>query len=291
MSKQITSALRLGRGVAREAPWGRLAVNAFLLSGALIMAFPFLWMVLTTFKSPIEQAASPPTLLPLDWTFSNYPEVFRLHPMVRYFMNSLIVALATTFGGVLFAALAGYAFAKHKFWGERWFFFAVISGMVFPHYLFLIPRFLLIRDMGLIDSLLAIILPQIFTAYGVFWLRQYMLSIPDELLDSARVDGASEWKIFWRIVLPQAVPALAALAIFQFRFSWEDLLWPLIVINSDSNKTMPIGVASYYYTGGTFADFGLILTAATVATLPVIVVYLLLQRHFFQGVILSGLKE
>ena len=269
---------------------GRWTLTGLLLIGSAAVLLPFLWMVTSSLKPPLEQAAIPPRLLPEQWILSNYPAVFDLHPMGRYFLNSLVVSSFTTISAVLLAALAAYGFAKQRFPARQFLFILILSKLVVPAYFNLIPRFVIVQNLGLLDTLTGIMLPELFTVYGVFWLRQYMLGVPDELLDAGRLDGASEWTIFWRIVLPQCYPALAALAIVRFLWSWEEFIWPLIVIQTDANKTMAIGLASYSPIEVTFADYGIIMAAATVAVVPVVVFYLLLQRRFIQGVTMSGFK-
>jgi multiple sugar transport system permease protein len=269
---------------------GQWPLTIFLLVGSGVVLLPFVWMLCSSFKPPLEQAYIPPKLLPNRWIFSNYPAVFDLHPMGRYFLNSVVVSLITTLSAVLLAALAAYGFAKQRFFGSQFFFILILSKLIVPAYFNLIPRFLIVQNLGLLDTLTGIILPEMFTVYGVFWLRQYMLSVPDELLDAGRLDGASEWTILWRIVVPQCYPALAALAIVRFLWSWEEFLWPLIVVQTDANKTMAIGLASYSPIEVTFADYGVIMAAATVVVIPVVILYLLLQRTFIQGVTMTGIK-
>ncbi|MBN1190572.1 MAG: carbohydrate ABC transporter permease [Dehalococcoidales bacterium] len=267
----------------------RIPLNVFLLIGCLVMVFPFVWMIISTFKSPAEIEAMPPVWIPQSWSLTKYFEVFQMHPMGWYFVNSFIVATVTTLSGLFLGSLAAYGFAKHSFKFDKPLFFIIVSGMMLPFYVKLIPWFLVIKGIGLQDSLAGVILPDLLTVYGVFWLRQYMIGIPDDLLDSARIDGASEWKIYWKIVLPQCIPALAALAIFRFMWAWNDFFWPMIVLNTDTLKTVSVGVASYYV--GPWMDYARIMAAATVAILPTVIVYFMMQKRFIQGVTLTGLKQ
>jgi multiple sugar transport system permease protein len=263
-------------------------VNAFLLVGALVMVFPFLWMVLSSLKSNAEIIAVPPTLLPQNWQWQNYAAAWNRQPFGRYYLNSFTVASIGTLSSLLFASMAGFGFAKHRFWGDRFFFLCVLSSLMVPVHVLLVPRVLLARELGWLDSLWGLVFPDLFTPFGAFLLTQFMRAVPDELVDAARIDGSSEVRIYWQIMLPLCTQALAALAIFKFMWLWDDFLWPLVIINSNVNKTLPLGLASFQEENRVL--YGELMAAATFVVLPVLVVFFAMQRQFVRGITLTGLK-
>lgn len=264
------------------------AINLILFVGSILMLLPFAWMVLSSFKTQFEILASPPTLLPLEWHPENYVEAWNRAPFDRFYLNSLIVATTTTVSALLFGTMAGFGFAKHRFWGHRFFFLCILSNMMIPIHVTLIPRLYISKELGWVDSLLGLIMPELVTTFGAFLMTQFMQSIPDELIDAARVDGASELRIYWQITLPLVRPALAALAIFRFMWSWNDFLWPVIIINSTENKTLPIGLAFFEEEFRT--NYNTLMAAATFVVIPVLVVFFAMQKQFVAGITLTGLK-
>jgi multiple sugar transport system permease protein len=264
-------------------------VFALLLGGLLITVVPFLWMLFGSLKTQRELLALPPTWLPEDPTVGNYDRLFDRLDFPRFFWNSTVIAVSITFSNLLFCSMVGYALAKLEFAGRQLIFLLVIATLLVPSSVTLAPLFVLMSRMDLVDTPLAVILPTAAGPLGVFLMRQFMLGIPDELIDAARVDGAGELTIFRRVVLPLSVPALAALGILTFLPAWNALLWPLVVLTSEENYTLPVALA--IFARGQFqADYGLLMAGAVVLVLPVIVVFLFLQRHFTQSVAMTGLK-
>ncbi len=259
-----------------------------LLALAASMLIPFLWMVSTSLMSELEVYQFPPKFLPSVFRWSNFPEAMTLQPFGRFFLNSTIVAAASVAGQLLFCSMAAYAFARLDFlWRDR--IFAVyLSTMMIPAIVTLIPAFLIITAFGWINTYWALFTPTLSSVWGIFLMRQYFLTIPRDLEDAARVDGASEFVIFWRIILPLSKPALATLAIFAFMGSWKDFLWPLIVTNRTDMRTVEVGIANFNSLYAT--DWPHQMAAAVVVMMPVIVVFFLAQRHFVRGITLTGLK-
>jgi multiple sugar transport system permease protein len=264
-------------------------IYVLLSVGLIIMVVPCVWMVLSSFKGQAELAQIPPTWIPLSPTLSNFSKLFTELNFPRYFMNSGILAVSITILNLLFCSMLGYALAKIKFAGKNALFLLVLATLMIPSAVTLVPLFVLMSKLQLVNTLIAVILPESATALGVFLMRQFMLEIPDELLEAARVDGASEFFIFWRIVLPLTTPALATLAILTFLASWNDFLWPLIVLTNDQQYNLPVAIATFAI-GEHGTDYGLLLAGAVVVVTPIILIFLLLQRYFTQGITMTGLK-
>jgi multiple sugar transport system permease protein len=264
-------------------------IYTLLTLGLLVMIIPFVWMVLGSFKGPAELAQIPPTWLPQAPTWGNYSKLFTQLNFPTYFLNSLILGVSITVLNVIFCSMLGYALAKLKFRGKQTLFLLVLSTIMIPSAVTLVPLFVLMSKIGLVNNLLAVILPEAAAAFGVFLMRQFMLSIPDELLDAARVDGAGEFYLFWRVVMPLCGPALATLTIFTFLASWNDFTWPLIVLTSDQNYNLPVALATFAV-GPHVNDNGLLLAGAVVVVLPILIIFILLQRYFTRGIVMTGLK-
>ncbi|MFF4827710.1 carbohydrate ABC transporter permease [Streptomyces sp. NPDC001312] len=260
--------------------------------GLLLMAAPFLWMALSAFKTKKDLTASPPVWIPSTWTLSNFSELFDQLDMARYFMNSLVVAVLVTVCNLLFCSMLGYALAKLDFTGRSKVFAIVLAALMVPGNLMILPLYVLMNGLGLIDTYAGLVLPFAASAFGVFLMRQFMQSVPDELLEAARIDGAGEWYIFWRIVLPLVKPALATLTIFVFLGSWNNFIWPLIATNDPGKYTLPVALATFAndpnrtVSGGN----GMLMAGSLLVVLPVLVVFTVLQRHFTQGIATAGLK-
>jgi len=268
----------LGRSIAYFLLWG----------GSMIMIAPFLWMVSTSLKEPGAVFTYPPKWIPDPVVWRNYYDAWKAVPFHMFFLNSVIVAVAVTFGQVLTSSLAAYAFARLRFPGRDKLFLAYLGTLMVPGQVTMIPIFILLRKMGWINTYKALILPGMFSAYGTFLLRQFFLTIPKALEDSAIIDGCSRFGIYWRIILPLSKPALATLTTFTFIGSWNQFLWPLIVTNSMRMKTLPIGLAAFQNLYGT--EWNLMMAAAVIALLPVLIVYVFNQRFFTKGIVLTGLK-
>jgi multiple sugar transport system permease protein len=246
-------------------------------------------MAVSSFKPEAEVRNVPPTWWPHTWTLGNYDNLFSRLDFPRYFTNSLVVAVLVTAGNLLFCSLLGYALAKLNFPGRRALFLTVLGMLMVPGMVLFVPQFVLVSNLGLANSYAGLVLPVLAGPFGVFLMRQFLLSIPDDLLEAARVDGAGEWRIFWRVVLPLCRPALATLGILTFLTSWNNFLWPLVVATTADKYTLPVALA-LFSVGQHRADYGLLLAGAVVVVLPVLIVFLLLQRHFLRGIATTGLK-
>jgi multiple sugar transport system permease protein len=269
--------------------WERFPVVLLLTLGLVVMVAPFVWMILGSIKSEAELLRFPPTWLPENPTLANYRELFDRLDFPLYFRNSVVIAGVTTLSNLFFCSMAGYALAKLHFVGRDKLFALILATMMIPGGITLIPSFVLISKLGLVNTLAGVIVPGTIGAFGVFLMRQFMLGIPDDLLDAGRVDGASEFHLFWRIALPLSMPALATLAIFTFLGSWNDFLWPLIVLTDESKYNLPVALATFAI-GQHRLDNGLLMAGSLVIVAPVLLVFVLLQRHFTQGISMTGLK-
>ncbi len=264
-------------------------IYLLLLGGLLLVVGPFIWMVLGSLKTQEEFLRTTPTWLPEQVTFDNYERLFSRLDFPRFFSNSAIVAAAVTAGNLIFCSMVGYALAKMRFAGRDKIFLLVLGTLMVPGSVTVIPLYVLISMMGLTNSFGGLILPFLATAFGVFLMRQFMLGIPDELLEAARIDGASELRTFWQIVMPLATPALATLAILTFLGSWNSFFWPLIVATGEEMYTLPVALATFA-TGQYQADHGLLMAGSLVIILPVLIVFILLQRLFTEGIATTGIK-
>jgi multiple sugar transport system permease protein len=261
----------------------------------LVMLFPVLWMVVTSIQLPAEARHFPPILVPEGIHWQNYPNAFRAAPFARFLGNTALVSIVTVCGNLLFCSMAGYAFARIRFLGREVVFLLLMATLMVPFQVTLIPTFLIIRWLGYnitpaigIDSLGALILPNIVTMFGVFMLRQFFRTIPIELEEAARIDGASRLGVLFKIVLPLAAPALATLAALTFLAAWNDFLWPLVVIQSQENMTVQLGLATFQ--GAHSTAWTLLMAAAVMSLLPMLVVFFAAQRYFVRSVATTGLK-
>jgi multiple sugar transport system permease protein len=284
LSRPRERARRTGRD--RDTPrW----LYATLTVGALLMVGPFVWMVLSSLKPEAEVRAIPPTWWPQTITSANYDQLFTRLDFPTYFFNSTVVAVAVTLGNVVFGSMLGYALAKLDFPGKRTVFGLVLLTLMVPGVVTFVPLFVLTTNIGLTDTLPGMFLPFIAGPFGVFLMRQFIMGLPDELIAAARVDGAGELRIFFSVILPLCGPALATLAILTFLASWNNFLWPLVVAQSEDKFTLPVALA-LYSVGQNSTQYGLLLAGAVVVVLPVVVVFLVLQRHFVQGIAMTGIK-
>lgn len=263
-------------------------VHLILLLGLLAMTVPFLWMLSTSFKGTSAIFRFPPEWIPSAPTFKNYVDLLETVNILVPFRNTVIVAGVVTALSLLIAAMAGYAFAKFQFPGRDQLFLGLLGTLMIPGQITMIPVFLLFKKLGLLNSFAGLILPGIASAFGIFLMRQFIKSIPDELLEAARIDGAKEFYIFARIVLPLTKPALATLGIFNFTGTWNSFFWPLIIATDESMYTLPVAIANL---GGQYQTaYGLQMAGAVVVTVPIIVVFLFAQKYFIRGIALTGLK-
>jgi multiple sugar transport system permease protein len=267
---------------------GALAVHAALIAGALLTLAPLLWMVSASFMASGEANSFPPPLLPRVPTLQHYVDLFTRLDLARHFLNSALVAVGATLLSLTANSMAGYAFAKLRFGGRELVFRTLLIALVIPSQVGMLPLFLLLKSLGLVNTLVGAIVPFMATVFGIFMIRQYALSIPDDLLDAARVDGASELRIFVTIVLPVLRPILATLAVFTFLSAWNDFLWPLVILSDGAKYTLPVAIANLV--GEHVQDTELMMAGSVLTVLPVLAVFLALQRQYMRGVLMGSVK-
>jgi putative chitobiose transport system permease protein len=283
----IRVAERAQRGADRRSRWLRNGVWYLVLTAiAVITVFPFAWMFLTSIKGPSDLITSvPPQFLPNDPTIAAYVRVWDSLPIASFFLNSATVAVATGLLNVLVAAMAAYPLAKMRFGGRDFVFYLLLATLIVPAQLTYIPSFILaVNVFQYYDSLPALIFPNIVSAFNIFLLRQAFRGVPDDLVDAARVDGAGEWRIWWSILLPIVRPSLAAVAIFTFVTSWNDFLWPSLMLHTPDGMTLPVGLAALQ--GFFSSDFRSIAAGVTMTVVPILLFFIVVQRYFVRG--LSG---
>ncbi len=267
---------------------GRMMTYAVLIILAVFMLLPFLWMVSASLKLDQDVFRFPIQWIPAEPRWSNFATIWTRIPFLIFFGNSLKLTVVVTLLQLFTSSFAAYAFAKLKFPGRDWFFLAYIGSIAIPWQVYMVPQFIMMRRLDLVDTHLSLILLQAFSAFGVFLLRQFFISIPDEILDAARIDGMSEYGIFFRIMLPLSKPALATLTIFTAVAVWNDFMGPLIYLNSQSLKTIQLGLRMFIQQYG--ADYALIMAAALVSLIPVVILFVALQRFFVEGIASTGVK-
>jgi multiple sugar transport system permease protein len=272
------------RPVARPLLYGALVLCA------LLTMLPFLWVITGSLRSLDEIRADPGAWFPQHVTLDNFVRLFRTEGFARFLTNSIVVAGIVVIGNIVAASAAGYALAKFDFAGRRIAFGAVMAALMVPLSTVFVTQFVITVDLGLADTLTGIALPGVALPLSVFIMRQYAMSVPDELLEAARIDGAGEFRIFFRIFLPLAGPAVATITIMSFLFSWNNFIWPLIVAQSMSSYTLPVGLAATSQAAAHVTDYGLMLAGAIVVMLPILVLFLCLQRYFVQGVAGTGMR-
>lgn len=268
----------------------RLLVHAVVYAAALTMLLPFLWMLATSLKTDQEALAGAVSLWPSSWKFSNYLEAVRSANLDRYYVNSIVVAVVTTVLAGAYNALAGFAIAKLRFRGRTLSLWACLATMMLPVTVFFIFAYQLCAWLGFINNYQALVIPFLASGFGVFYMCQSIAAVPDSLLEAGRLDGMRDLDLFWHVVLPAAWPAVAALGIITFVNSWNSFFWPLIVVDSDRMKTLPLAIAELA-SGQYVQSWPVRMAAATILTAPLIVIFLLFQRAFVRGVTLTGLKE
>jgi multiple sugar transport system permease protein len=265
-----------------------LWVNAALIAGAVFTAFPLVWMVSVSFMPTGAASHSPPPLFPAHATLEHYRSMFSGYQAGRYMMNSALIAASVTCLSLVFNTMAGYAFAKLRFAGREKIFRALLGALVIPGQVAMIPLFALIKELGLVSTYGGVIVPGMASVFGIFLIRQYALSIPDDLLEAARIDGASEAKIFWSIVVPLLKPILVTLAILTFLGTWNDFMWPLIVLTEQQLQTLPVALAGL--SREHVQDNELMMAGAVLTVIPVLALFLLLQRYYIAGILAGSVK-
>ena len=267
----------------------RWVVNGLLAAAAALTLLPLLWMISVSLMSPGEANVIPPRLLPGRPTLANYTEVFTHAGMGRSLLNSAVLTIAVTILSLLVNVAAGYAFAKLRFAGRDRIFKLLLGALVIPSQVAMVPLFLLLKEMGLVNTYGGVIVPAMASIFGIFLVRQYALSVPDDLLEAARIDGATELRIFRSVIVPVLRPVVVTLALFTSLGTWNDFMWPLIVLNDSDLYTLPVALASL--SREHVQDSELMMAGSVLTTVPVLLVFLALQRYYIQGVMLGSLKE
>jgi len=267
----------------------RTVIHLTLIGGAITMVVPLVWMVSTSLKTKLGVFHIPPNFIPSNPQWHNYVDMLKAVPYGRWFLNSVFISVTQTVIYLFVASLAGFAFARLRFPGRELIFTLYLATLMVPGEVTLIPKFILMKELHLIDTYAAVILPGVFNAYGVFLLRQFFMTLPDSLEEAAVIDGASYFRIYWQIILPLAGPALATLGLFSFMGAWNDFLWPLIVINSEHLKPLSVGLAGFH--GLYETHWPHLMAASTLALIPIILVFVIAQKYFVRGIALTGLKE
>jgi multiple sugar transport system permease protein len=263
-------------------------INTALVVGALLTVFPLLWMLSVSFMPRGAASTYPPPLLPSAPTFDNYQQLFTQHAAARYMFNSALIATCATMISLVFNTMAGYAFAKLRFAGRERIFQVLLGALVIPAQVTMIPLFALVKYMGLVSTYGGVLVPTLASVFGIFLIRQYSLSLPDELLEAARIDGASEWRIFRSIVIPLLKPILVTLAILTFLATWNDFMWPLIVLTEQKYQTLPVvlaGLSREYV-----QDNELMMAGAVITIVPVLALFLAMQRYYIAGILAGSVK-
>ena len=265
-------------------------LTALLLAcGALTVFFPFFWMAVTSLKTAPEIQRVPLRIAPDQWmNLGNYREVFHREPFGRYLLNSGLIASVSAVSSLIVSSLAGYGFAKFRFPARDAFFFAIIGILMVPFQSVVVPLYLWVNRLGFLDTYLGILAPDLVSVFGVFLMRQAIEVLPNDYIDAARIDGCSEFRIFYRVILPMVKPAMATLLIIKFMWTWNEFFWPLVVVNSPSMRVVTIGLMSF--TNIYFIEYNLLTAAAVISILPILVVFLTLQKWVVRGVVMSGLK-
>jgi multiple sugar transport system permease protein/alpha-1,4-digalacturonate transport system permease protein len=283
VSGATEAAIRPGQGRA-----GTVLIWLALAAGAVVMIFPLYWMLATAIRPRSEVFEPIVSLVPQVLTWQNFATIFTRYPIVTWVVNSTFIAVVAVVLTVSANLLCGYVFAKFRFWGRDVLFFAILGALMIPIQVILVPEFLVVSWLGLLNSPWGVILPRAAEAFGVFMVRQFMVSIPDDLIEAARLDGASEFRIFRRIVLPLSKPIIAVLVIFTFMWRWNDFAWPLVVLTDQTMFTLPLGLN--LLRGEANPDWGGVMALALVSLLPMLLIFLVFQRYLVQGIASTGLK-
>ncbi|MEA2344008.1 MAG: multiple sugar transport system permease protein [Thermoanaerobaculia bacterium] len=265
-----------------------LLLHTLLIAGGLLTLFPLLWMLSASFMASGEATTFPPHLIPHAATLAQYRALFLRLNIGRAFLSSAIVASIVTVSSVLFGSMAGYAFAKLRFGGRERMFGFLLTAIIVPPQVGMLPLFLLMKNLHLVNTYWGVIIPSMVTVFGIFLIRQFMLSVPQELLEAARIDGAGEFRIYWSVVMPLARPILATLATFMFMSTWNDFMWPLIILSNQSHHTLPVALANLL--GEHVLDVELMMAGAVITVLPVLLVFLILQRYYIAGLMMGSVK-
>lgn len=275
---------------SRKAVSGKKIIRTIsMLFILFVIAFPFLWLIISSFKHEKDIISFPPRIFADSYTLDNYIKVWTTIPLLDYIKNTVIFAGGTVITSVFFDSLAGYAFARMRFKGKSVLFYFVLLTMMIPFQVFMIPLFIEVNLLGMLDTYAGLIIPRMTTAFGIFMMRSFFITLPDSLEEAARIDGLSEFNIFLKIMLPLSKPTLLSLGIFTLMNSWNDLLYPLILTSSSKMRTLPAGLA--LFTGQNISFYGPVMAGTVISMLPLLVVYIFAQKYFVQGTAMSGMKE
>lgn len=268
--------------------YGKIVVYAVLILGCVITLAPFVWMFLTSMKTQIEAVSIPPSILPRRWNLDAYTSLPEKLPFFQMYWNTILTSLIVVAGQLFLCSIAGYAFGRIRFPGRGFLFILCLSVLMIPSSFLILPQYLIIQKMGLLNTLHAIYLPNLFSAFGTFLMRQFFMSIPQELEDAARIDGCGHGRIYARIMLPLIKPGLVSLGVLTLRFAWNNLMWPMIVNTEKGKMTLSAGLS--YLQGQFVTDYPGIMAGALLATIPLIIIYAIFQRQFIEGIALTGIK-
>ena len=266
----------------------RVIVGMLLFVLLLIVLYPFIWMLITSFKYEQDIVAYPPQLLAERYTLEAYRSIWSRIPFLTYYRNTLIFAGGVTLLSLLFDTMAGYAFARLRFKGRDTIFLIVLVTLMIPFQVVMIPLFAQLFHMGLINTLAGLLLPRATNAFGIFMMRQFFVSLPKSLEEAARIDGCNEFIVYWKIMLPLCKPAIVSLGIFHFMFNWNDLLYPLILTTGDSLRTLPAGLALFM--GAHVLEYAVLMAGGVLSLLPILLAYIFAQKYFIKGIAMTGLK-
>ncbi len=272
----------------KEFKFGRLIVYIVLISGIGLTIFPFIWMILTSFKTQLESIKIPVVIFPKEWLIENYFAVFKSIPFGRIYINTIINAVVIVTVQLIFCSMAAYAFARLEFPAKNIIFAVLLSVLMIPSSFFILPQYQIIQKLGLLNTIPALFLPNLFSIFGTFLLRQFFKSLPTVLEDAARIDGCSRFMIFYKIMLPLVKSGLVALGILTLRFAWNDLMWPLIVNTSEQKMTLSAGLSLLQ--GQYVTDYPLMMAGAVMAVMPLLILFAIFQEQFIEGIALSGVK-
>jgi len=267
----------------------KLFIYATLIGLSIFTIFPFFWAILTSFKTEQQALVSPPIWWLDEWHIENYNQALTIFPFGRFYLNTIIFSVVSTVGRLFTSLLAGYVLAKFNFRAKKLIFILIISTMMIPYWINIVPIYFMLSKIKWIDTYLGLIVPQLAHPLGIFLIRQYLTSIPNDYIDSGRIDGAGEWSILWRIIFPQCLPVMATLSIYFFVASWNSFMWPLIVTRSEEMRTITVGLALLSGSPQR-TQYPLQMAAATIGMIPPIIIFLFLQKYLTKGFILSGLK-
>ena len=263
-------------------------IHMILIVGAVAMVLPFIWMFLTSLKTYAESIHVPPVIIPKDFQWENYKEVFTLLPFFKFMLNTLIVTVLRTAGQLFLCSLAAYAFARIEFPGRNFLFLVALSVLMVPGQVFLLPQYMIMVKLGWLNTLQAVVVPGLFSAFGTFLLRQFFMGLPKELEEAARLDGCNHFQIYWRVMLPLAKPGLVALGIFTTLWSWNELMWPMIVNSSPESMTLSVGLSSLQ--GQYLTNYPVLMAGSFLAILPMLILFMILQKQFIEGIAITGGK-